>query len=323
MITMGRLVLILTFMTVISHVCFGQAGGGSAVFRDGQSVTPQANERAKRAVTKDEMPPTATSMFLDASVLINVTADEYVAVFGISQEGATLEESSQKMDATIAQFSNDLRQLGVGASDLFVDFVAQNRIYGYEVAGDLAKEKLAGFEVKKNVSVHYKDKAFLDKCIAAASRSQIFDLIKVDYIERDIDTIRTKLMEIATRVIKRKAANHERLLGIKFRQPQVYTEKYSSYYPTDMYSAYTAYESEDMSTAYYRQKFTVQGARKNRTFYFDALTAESFDHVVNPVVVEPVIQFTLYLKVKYETGQSKPPAPARPKGGKPQKRRAG
>ena len=34
-------------------------------------------------LTKEEMPPTATSTFVEASVLMNVPADEYVAVFGI------------------------------------------------------------------------------------------------------------------------------------------------------------------------------------------------------------------------------------------------
>ena len=40
---------------------------------------------------------------------------------------------------------------------MFVDFVAQNRIYGFEVQGDIAREKPVGFELKKNVSIHYKD----------------------------------------------------------------------------------------------------------------------------------------------------------------------
>jgi uncharacterized protein YggE len=303
-ICMTKLLSTLLSMVVVSQISLAQVGGGS-VYGQGQTgaAGALASERAKRAITKDDMPPTATSMFLDASILMNVKADEYVAIFGISQEGATMEECSREMDTAIGAFSADLKQLGVGAKDIFVDFVVQNRIYGFEVNNDVAREKLTGFEVKKNISIHYGDKSLLDKLISAASRSRIFDLIKVDYIVRDIGAVHTKLMEDAARVIKMKTANHERLLGIKLRQPaQVYAEKYSSYFPSEMYDSYTAYESEDVSTNYYRQKFTVQGARKNRTFYFNALNAKSFDHVINPVVVEPVVQFTLYLKVKYETG---------------------
>ena len=45
---------------------------------------------------------------------------------------------------------------------------------------------------------------------------------------------------------------------------------------------------------------TVQSLRKSRTFYFNPLTADGFDRVIDPVILEPVVQFTLYLKLKYE-----------------------
>ena len=72
-----------------------------------------------------------------------------------------------------------------------------------------------------------------------------------------------------------------------------------------MYDSYVAEESEEMSVDYYRQKYTLQNARKGRTFFFNALDADGFDFVVNPVVIEPVVQFTLYLKIKYEIEQPK------------------
>ena len=38
---------------------------------------------------------------------------------------------------------------------------------------------------------------------------------------------------------------------------------------------------------------------------FNGLDGDGFDQVINPVVIEPVVQFTLYLKVKYEVEQMK------------------
>jgi uncharacterized protein YggE len=297
------------------HASFAQVGGGS-VFRQGQSGSnaAQVNERAKRSVSKDEMPPSPNSMFVDASVLINVPADEYVAVFAISQEGATLAECNQKMSETIGQFQSEISGLGVPTKDVYIDFVAQNRIYGFEIKGDVAVEKLVGFEVKKNAAVHYKNKEMLDKLLSSAAKAGIFDLVKVDYVVRNTAAIHNKLMEAAVGIVKRKAANHAKLLGTKLIGPaQVFAEKYSSYFPTEMYDTYTAYEAEDISGSYYRQKFVVQGARRNRTFFFQPLNAETFDQVVNPVVIEPVVQFTLYLKVKYLTSASPAPAERIPK----------
>jgi hypothetical protein len=136
---------------------------------------------------------------------------------------------------------------------------------------------------------------------ALASKAKIFDLIKVDYVVKDPAIVQAKLMDDAAQVIKQKAAQYERLLGIKLQPPvQVYAEKPSIYFPTEMYDSYAASESEEMSGDNDRQKYTIQGARKSRTFFFNGLNADGFDHVTNPVVIEPVVQFTLYLKVKFE-----------------------
>jgi uncharacterized protein YggE len=305
-IGMRRITGVLLVMVACACVCFAQASGNVGYSQSGGNAKAEQNERNKRALTQADMPPTGTSMFIEASVLMNVKADEFVAVFGVSQECATVAECNQKMDATVSGFSGELKQLGTNSDDVFVDFAAQNKIYAYEVAAGIAKEKLVGFELKKNISIHYKDKALLDKLVVAASRSKIFDLIKVDYLVKDTVGVQNRLMEEAAKIIKQKEARYEKLLGIRLQSPaQVYAEKTSIYFPTEMYDSYTAYESEEISSDYYRQRYTVQGARKSRTFFFNALNADGFDYVINPIVIEPVVQFTLYLKIKYELEQAK------------------
>jgi hypothetical protein len=39
---------------------------------------------------------------------MNVKADEFIAVFGISQEGETVAECSQKMEAVVKEFTDAL-----------------------------------------------------------------------------------------------------------------------------------------------------------------------------------------------------------------------
>ena len=298
---MKRILIISLTTLALQGICFAQASGNAAYSQSSGNSRAKQNERSKHVLQQGEAPPSATSMFVEASVLMNVKADEYVAVFGVLQEGGTVAECNQKMDATVSEFAGELKQLGISGDDVFVDFAAQNKIYGFQVTGSIAKEKLVGFELKKNVAVHYKDKLLLDKLVIAASKAKIFDLIKVDYVVRDPASIQSKLMDDATQVIKQKAALYERLLGIKLQPPaQVYAEKPSIYFPTEMYDSYAASESEEISSDSDRQKYTIQGARKSRTFFFNGLNADGFDHITNPVVIEPVVQFTLYLKVKYE-----------------------
>jgi uncharacterized protein YggE len=222
------------------------------------------------------------------------------------QECATVAECNQKMNLTVAGFRTGLKSLGIDDADIYVDFASQNKVYGYELVGNVARVKLVGFELKKNVAVHYRERDMLDKLNILASQSKIYDLIKVDYVVRDTAAVQARLMEEAARVIEQKAARYQRLLGVRLRPPaQVYAERPSIYYPTEMYDAYAAYESEDIEQDGdgLKQKYTVKNARKSRTFFFNPLDADGFDAVINPVVIEPVIQFTLYFKVKYETEQ--------------------
>jgi uncharacterized protein YggE len=189
----------LTILIACPGLCRGQVGGNVGYAQAGGKAKAEQSERSKRVLTKDELPPTGTSMFVEASVLMNVKADEYVAVFGISREGETVDECGRKMDATIKEFSDALKPLGVVGDDLFVDFVAQNKIYGFEVTGDIAREKLVGFEVKKNLSIHYRDRSLLDRFIAAAARAQVFDLIKVDYIVKDTRRVQERRPHASSR----------------------------------------------------------------------------------------------------------------------------
>jgi hypothetical protein len=129
---------------------------------------------------------------------------------------------------------------------------------------------------------------------------EIYDLIKVDYVVKDIAAVQTTLMQQAAAIVKDKMARYETLLGVKVQPPsRVYAERSGIDYPSEMYDAYTAAESEGLSVPN-SQRYTVQRARKGRTYFFNALDGDGFDKVIDPVVIEPVVQFTLYLKIKYE-----------------------
>jgi hypothetical protein len=91
---------------------FGQASGNIGYSQAGGKARAEQNERSKRTVLPAETPASNT-MFLEASVLMNVKADEYVALFAVAREAGTVVECNQKMDAVLADFLSALRPLGV------------------------------------------------------------------------------------------------------------------------------------------------------------------------------------------------------------------
>lgn len=281
---------------VSGNIGYGQEGGKARAFADVRNV---------QKLGKEDLPPTQTSMFVEASVLMNVKADEYVAVFGLSEEGATVQEAHDKVDAIAKQFVGAIKAMHLRDSDVYVDFIAQPKIYGFDVDGTTAKEKLAGFELKKNISVHFSDRDLLDRLVIAATEAHIYDLIKVDYVVKDVNAVQDKLMAEAAGVIKQKLARDQKLLGIQVTgAPTIYAERPEAHYPTDLYSSYTAADAETINTPRNMDRFSVQRMRKGRTFFFNGMDGNGFDKVVNPVIVEPMVQFTLYLKLKYEVANA-------------------
>ncbi len=287
---------------LLGQLASAQVGGNIGYGQQGGRSRAEQNEHAKRVLTREEMPPTDTAMFVDASVLMNVKADQFVATFGIAEEAPSIEECQQRMNATVAAFTEAVRPLGIGPEALFVDFTAETKVYDYKLDGNVASERLAGFEVKKTIAVRYREQALIDRLIIAASKARVHDLIKVDYVVTDLGPIQDRVGEEAVAVIKSKADRYQRLLGIKTRSaPRVYAERMSAYYPSEMYSSYVASESGNVNAGFDRSRMTVHDVRKSRTFFFHPLDGNGFDRVINPVVLEPVVQFTLYLKLKYET----------------------
>jgi uncharacterized protein YggE len=237
--------------------------------------------------------------FIEANLLMNVKADEYVAVFALAQEAPTVPETNDKIAAQLREFISALQSLGIKTNDIFVDLIAQNRVYDTTIAGNVAREALTGFELKKTVAVRYKDRALLDKMLAAAAKSSIFDLVKVDYVVNDLAALRKKLLAEASAVIKQKEAAYARLFGVKMRAGSLAAEKYNAFFPSEMYDTYVAYEA----SAPYRGPLPVEHKRKTSTSYYSPLAPAEFDLVINPTSLEPVVQLTLYVKMRYTSAR--------------------
>lgn len=313
---MKKILLCGLLLVSSTRIGLAQVSGGAGAFRN--YLDPFALERDKRQATSAESKDDGTSTFIEASVLMNVEADEYVAVFGVAQQGKTPQEVSALMDATVASFKTSLNSLGIAASDVFVDYVSQSRVYAYRLEEMMTQEEtttrkettaieeLAGFELKKNVSIRFKDKMLVDKLAVAAAQSQIFDLIKVDYVVKDAAAIQARLQTQTIGIIKSKANVYQNLLGVKLSAPtQVLVDKPSVYFPVEQYDSYTAAEAENLTLPYDRSRVTVLNARRSRTTYFNPLNGSGFDLVINPVSIEPVVQFTTYIKVKYEAPKTR------------------
>jgi uncharacterized protein YggE len=273
------------------------------------SVVSFAQESGNRAYNQQRREPMKNSgvltqggeqrgAMIEANVLMNLPADGYVAVFGIAQEGSTVEESNAKVDSIITGFKRAAATLGISENDTYVDLITQNKVYEYRQETNAVVEQLKGFESKKTIAVRYKQREQLKAIVDEAAKASIFDLIKVDYVLTDLPAAREKLYEEATKIIKEKEARYKTSFGVKMSPVAVANEKYDAFYPGELYRSYQAYESGDTYGGYNSNSRVIQ-QRKSSTLYYDPLDPADFDRVMNPLGIEPMIQLTLYLRLEY------------------------
>jgi len=288
------LALLITGCCALSVIC--QESGNQGVYGR-RTQRPNPSSGSIYGTEEKDLVPV---QLVEAYVLFNAAPDEFVAVFGVAQEAPTAAESNQRVNSQIEQFLAAATRLGVNRRDTYVDMITQNRIYNFGAAGNdnTIREKLSGFETKKTVSVRYKDRVLLEKLLGAATEASIFDLIKVDYVVADLGKIRSRLLEEASTVIKQKEENYTRLLGLRFKRNAILQESYETYYPAELYQTYTAAETGSVDPNYQSGARVVR-ERKSSTSFLEPLDRSMFDVVINSGGLEPVVQCTLYLKVRY------------------------
>jgi len=292
-----KIICLLVFLLACVLTCAAQEAGNRQYGGANRRTNP-SNGVIFGTENKDLVP----AQYIEAYVLLNSAPDEFVAVFGVAQEGPTAAASNNKVNAQLDQFLNAIARLGIARGDTFVDLITQNRVYSFVPSANIIQEKLTGFETKKTIAVRYKDRALLEKLLTEAAAVSIFDLIKVDYVINDMTKIRSRLFEEASRIIKQKEETYARTLGIKLRRDAIYQEKYDTLYPAELYETYKAFESGTVETND-DSRTRVVHERKSSTSYLEPLDRSAFDAVLTPIGIEPVVQATLYLKIRYALAQ--------------------
>ncbi|MEP6924497.1 MAG: SIMPL domain-containing protein [Pyrinomonadaceae bacterium] len=292
---MNKILLSVTCLLFCLSSAFAQEAGNRVYSNNGNARhLPQLNSGVLSGSASDGKP----IQWIETSVLMNMPADAYVAVFGFAQEAKSPAASNEAVNAKFNQFIGLLGELGIKRNDIYIDFISQNRIFDFTEESSTITERLSGFETKKNIAVRFKDRNLLEKMLAAAAQATVFDLIEVNYVVSDTKSVRSRLFEEAVKVIKQKEDRYTNSFGIQFVPMTLANEKYDAFYPSEQYQNYQAFESGSAYGGTYNK--TVIRQRKVTTFYYEPLNDSLFDAVINPLGIEPVVQFTLYLRMQYQ-----------------------
>lgn len=242
--------------------------------------------------------PSNADILVNIKGLANVKADAYTAIFSTTQTGKTTKEVNELIDQRIKQSLNEINlQIGV---ETYVDMISFVPVYEYETEKKVFNRKTynevpAGFEVKKNIHIKYTDPNQLNEFISILSNNEIYDLVRVDYFSNALETIKKEMMNKAKLMVQEKIKNYQELLGETFTTAEKrITDGYIVNVPVEMYKSYEAYNSSSLNL---KKASNINQVNKSVTFYYQPLLNKEFDFVINPTVLEPVIQIQYEIKI--------------------------
>lgn len=223
--------------------------------------------------------------------LANVKADSYVAIFNITQVGEDIEELTALADKRIDSIKTRFK--GKTDMEFFTDMVSFVPVYEYEAEKKLFSKKTyneipKGFELKMNLHVKYKDPEVLGKIVSACAKSEVYDLIRVDYFSEQLEQLKKELAAKSKVLLKEKLKLYQEMFGSDLTdRPKQMADGYRVMYPLEMYRSYQAYASSSLNL---KKEAGVVQADKSNTLYYQPVVNKEFDFVINGEIVEPVIQ---------------------------------
>lgn len=239
---------------------------------------------------------------IEANILCFTKADRYVVVFGLVEESETVASCFKKIQQRVAKFTTALQQLGIPATAIDVDPITQTRVYEYELSDNksFAKERLKGFEIKRNIAISYTNKDLLEKISLEASKQKIYDLIKVEYIVNQPEKVYKQLYEEALKVIETKKELYKTLTNKKYiTNPRILAIAKDQIPPALSYQKYTAHETNSVTDGDYYNLRKIN-ARRVSTYYYESLPKTNFDTILNEDYLAPSVQFTLQLQLQFD-----------------------
>jgi uncharacterized protein YggE len=312
---MKRLIIILVILP--AQFLFAQHSSNQMEFRKKTVRTPRYRDNFSQSYynSSDGVSNNAATvgtttesntMTLKCSALMNVKADSYLAIFNLTQMGNTGKEADEIITKRTQPFIESLKTLGIATSDVYADMIYLIPIYNYEVEKKLFSktynEVPKGFEMQKNLHIRFKDANLIDDIVTLAAANEIYDLVTIEYFVKNSQAAYDTLRNRAVKYLAGNARRFEKL-GLKLdAEFRIVSEKSDVTYPEGQYTDYDAFVSQSLEAA--RDK-TVTMIRKPKTVAYNKLSYESFDIVINPEFLEPVVQYTYEVSVSYTLNKEK------------------
>ncbi|OQX99008.1 MAG: hypothetical protein B6I20_10370 [Bacteroidetes bacterium 4572_117] len=293
---MRNLSITFVFLLQLSSIFVFAQVAGNEINMFGETSIRKKKEGTPKAYLFDD------KIAININSLYNAKADKFVAIFNINQIGKTASEANELINNRINGVINDLVAKNITKEQIYVDMLTFVPEYEYEVEKKIFSKTYTevpkGFRLQKNIHITYSNSKTINELVNACAKHEIYDLVKVNYYSENIKEIYDTLRIASIELIKEKIKSYEGL-GIKLDNVfKLVAEDKFVKYPNDRYSSYTAFNSSSIDVI--KKRNNIKKRNKTKTYYYDPISAYSYDIVINPIINEPVIQYAINMKFRLD-----------------------
>jgi uncharacterized protein YggE len=266
------------------------------------------NEAARSPLTNSSAPTDGETMELKVQGLLNVVPSQYVVLFNVLQIGPTQLDAERLMRERLATFTRGLHSAGFDTATFRLDVISLVPRYDTQPDNKLFSKRYnevpAGFELQKTISIPYTQAGRLNAILAMAGQAEIYDLVKVDCTVPDVQKAQDELRTACLAAFRDK---ERAFIAAGFRLDtlrKTFAESSASVYPISRYSRYQAasrpsFEALRKGLLGLGKAANIAQAEQNTVYYYAPQTYDHYDVVLNPVITQPVVQFSYSFSARY------------------------
>ncbi len=248
---------------------------------------------------------TGNDVTMDINLLMNVEATSYAAIFNVRQIAKTSLEVNTLLNGRIETFKNSLKVAGITDNNVIVEIISQVPIYGLKTSKKLfsksQNEMPIGFELHKNITVIFEQYDVLNDIVFEASKSEIYDLVKVDYFAENPFQYYDTMRQILTSHLEKLEKRYDEV-GVDLDSfDRKLSEKTAAVYPIARYTPYSGLTRMSYDKLLDKNQELMAPVKTivSPSMYYDYLPFNNFDIILHPKVVKPSIQYTMNMKIKF------------------------
>ncbi|MBR9915383.1 MAG: SIMPL domain-containing protein [Algicola sp.] len=243
----------------------------------------------------------STTVFIDVKALQNVEATTYTAIFNVSQIGPTADSTNLLMSRRVQNIKEELKSIGITEDAIAIDVISFVPNYEIEVQKKLFSKTYTevpnGFELQQNLHIQFTKTNQFESILTACAKSEIYNLVKVDYYIENIAEVYKNLQTKLLKLIEEKKSYYKTLSFDLANYNVAIADDQYCYFPKDFYQSYQAFNSVSFEAIKKRKGVTT--AKKQTSYYYQPLSYENYDVVINPSILEPVVQIGMNIRLQY------------------------